>query len=293
MTLSKNTKSRICRVASFIPDKPYLYLMYYLHTGRLLHLNNPSTFNEKLQWLKLYDRNPLYSDLVDKYLVRSYVSAKIGEQYLIPLIGVWDSTDDISIDDLPNQFVIKCTHDSGSIVICKSKSQFDFERAKKSLNQSLNANMYYNAREWPYKKVKPRIIAEKYMEDSQTKELRDYKFFCFNGKVRMFKIDFDRFNEHGANYYNIDKELLPFDEIVCPRKEEKRIIIPDSIDKMMALAEQLVNAIPFARVDFYEVDGQIYFGEITFFPASGFGTFDPLEWDYIIGNWLELPQGGR
>lgn len=290
MSLSRIAKNEICKALAFIPDKPYLYIKYFFHTRKILHLNPPITFNEKLQWLKLYNRDPLYSKLVDKYEVRSFIKEKIGECYLIPVIDCWESADEILEENLPKQFVLKCTHDSGSVIICKDKDCFNIEESKRFFRKALKENMYNNGREWPYKDVKPRIIAEKYMEDPETKELRDYKFFCFNGKVKMFKIDYDRFKSHHANYYDEHKELLPFDEVMCPRDLEQKIVLPDTIDKMMYLAECIASELPFARVDFYDVSGHVYFGEITFFPTSGFGTYEPEEWDKHIGEWLKLPS---
>lgn len=271
-----------------LPDKAYLSLRFRLSMGKKLDLRNPKTFNEKLQWLKLYDRKPEYTMMVDKCEVKKYVAEKIGQEYIIPTLGVWDNFDEIDFSELPDQFVLKCTHDSGSVVICHDKEHFDETKAKAYLREKMQCNLYWHGREWPYKDVKPRIIAEKYMEDAATGELRDYKFFCFNGKVKCFKIDFDRFTKHRANYYTSEEELLPFGEVVCPPDFSRELAMPHSLKKMIELAEKLSADIPFLRVDFYEVNKQIYFGELTFFPASGFGKFEPEEWDYTFGNWISL-----
>lgn len=272
-----------------MPDDKYLQMMFYLELGKHLDLENPKSFNEKLQWLKLNDRKDIYTKLVDKYEVKRYIADALGEEYIIPTIGVWDRFEDIDFQQLPEQFVLKCTHDSGGLVICRDKSKLDIEKAKLKLTRSLKKNYYYHGREWPYKNVKPRIIAEKLLVDKNADDLRDYKFFCFNGEVKCFKIDFDRFVEHHANYYDRDGCLLPFGELqLCP-KPEKQLAMPSKLEEMIFLAERLANGFPFLRVDFYEVDNRIFFGELTLFPASGFGEFTPSEWDNQLGDWLTIP----
>lgn len=273
-----------------ISDKHFLKMQYKAAFGKKLNLNNPATYNEKLQWLKLYDRNPKYTKMVDKYEVKEYVANLIGEEYIIPTIGVWDNFDDIDFDKLPEKFVLKCTHDSGSVVVCNNKSSFDYEKAKAKLNKGLRRDLFWHGREWPYKDLPRRIIAEQYLEDEKQQELRDYKLFCFNGVCRCFKVDFDRFVDHRANYFDIGKNLLKFGEKVCMPDFDRKIEIPDSINEMIVLAEKLSKNITFLRVDFYFANGKIYFGELTFFPASGFGPFIPDEWDYTLGNWIRLPE---
>lgn len=274
-----------------LPDKVIIRMMYRKKIGKKIYINNPKTFNEKLQWLKLYDRNPLYTTLVDKYAVRQYIKEKIGEEYLIPLIGgPWKSVDEIPFDTLPNQFVLKTTHDSGGVVICNNKKNFDVDAAKRKLYKSLKNNFYYNGREWPYKNVPPQIIAEKYMTDSDKDELTDYKLMCFNGEHKCTFLCEDRFSKEGLKVTFYDKEwnIMPF-ERHYPRnsiKKEK----PTSYEKMVQLAENLSNVIPFVRVDFYEIQEKIYFGELTFYPGSGFEKFNPPEWDRILGDWLILPE---
>ena len=276
---------------NWLPDMPYLKLVYRAEMQKKLNLNEPKTFNEKLQWLKLYDRNPIYTKYVDKYEVRSYIAETIGEEYLIPLIGeVYDNVDEIDWDMLPSAFVIKCTHGSSTNIVCRDKSKLNINETKKRLREWLNKNWYSFGREWPYKNIKPRIICEKYMVDESGIELKDYKFFCFNGKVKFFKVDFNRFSDHRANYYDLNKKLLYFGEVKCPPDYQRKLEFPSNIYDMVILAEQLSRGKPFLRVDFYNISGRIYFGEITFFPDSGFGKLEPDEWDYKLGSWIELPN---
>jgi hypothetical protein len=259
--------------------------------GKKLNLDNPITYNEKLQWLKLYDRNPGYTALVDKCEVKVKVAEIIGEEYIIPTIGVYEKFDDIDFDLLPNQFVIKCTHDSGGLVICRDKSKLDISAARNKINKFLKRKYYYQWREWPYKNVKPRIIVEQYMEDTSTRELRDYKFFCFGGVPKLIFIASDRQKageETKFDFFDMDFNHLPFtnghpNAAVPPAK-------PAMFEKMKELAAKLSSGIPHVRVDFYEVDGRIYFGEMTFYHWSGMVPFDPEEWDYTLGSWITLPE---
>ena len=272
-----------------MPDEKYIALKFESRLGVKPNLTEPRTFNEKLQWLKLHDRKPLYTTLVDKYAVKRYVASIIGEEYIIPTYGVWNRFDEIDFDKLPEQFVLKCTHDSGGLVIVKDKNNFDKEAAKKKINKCLKRNYYYKGREWPYKNVKPRIIAEAFMQDSVTGELRDYKFFCFGGIVKCYKVDFDRFVGHKANYYTPDGRLMKLGEVVCPPDFEKKIALPARLEQMEELAQKLSVDQPFLRTDFYDVDGKIYFGELTFFPDSGFGKFVFEGNDELLGSWMKLP----
>ena len=227
--------------------------------------------------------------MVDKYEAKDYVTSKIGEEFIIPTIGVYDRFNEIDFQKLPNSFVIKCTHDSGGLVIVKDKQNIDLKEIERRIKKSLKTNYYYLGREWPYKNVKPRIIIEEYMIDKTNNELRDYKFFCFNGKVKFFKIDFNRFIDHRANYYDKNGNLLEFGEKVCPPDFSAKISLPNNLKEMIKLSEKLSKNTYFLRVDFYEVNNKIYFGELTFFPASGFGEFIPNSWDKKIGDMLELP----
>lgn len=443
--LLKNDKKRIASalmanfallpISHLIPDKIYLSMQYRAIFRKKLDWRDPKTFNEKLQWLKIYDRNPEYIKLVDKYEVKKYVAEILGEQYVIPTLGVWNHFDEIDFNSLPDKFVLKCTHDSGSVIICRERDKFDYNKAKEKLEKGLRNNLFWHGREWPYKFVKPRIIAEEYLTNSGTKwedfkihnfidirkfllvcqeqfenselieyflnkewrhlelickehydinecvnrpkeldemvelakiysnnmqfcrtdfytaegrayfgeitfysiggslpvmpenlnenieewaeipdtfgggvalkrnnfilwvhiekdkkhdELSDYKFFCFNGSVKCFKIDFDRFVGHRANYYDRNKNLLYFGETICPPDYERKLAIPAEIDNMISLAERLAKDYLFVRVDFYDVGGKILFGEMTFYPASGFGTFIPDSWDRKLGDELNL-----
>lgn len=281
----------LTRTAVIWPDKLYLQLRFYFEMGQKLNVKSPKTFNEKLQWLKLYNRKPEYTTMVDKYAVKQYVADKIGEEYIIPTLGIWTRVEEIDWESLPNQFVLKTTHGGGSggVVICKDKAKFDKIEACRKLQRSLNSDIYRNYREWPYKNVTRRIIAEHFMVDESGLELKDYKFFCFNGRVECFKVDFDRFISHKANYYDRNANLLSFYELVCPSDYSKVFEKPQNFDKMIELAEKLAKNIPFVRMDLYNINGNIYFGEITFFPASGMGKFKPEEWDEKLGDMIKLP----
>lgn len=284
-------KLRYHHLLDWLPDKQYLQLMYWANLHRKLDLKNPKGFNEKLQWLKLYNRKPEYTVMVDKYAAKQYVAERIGKKYIIPTLGVWENFDDIDFNSLPDQFVLKCTHDSGGLVVCKDKSSLDKVVAKEKIEKSLKRNYYWSGREWPYKNVKPRIIAEQYMQDERTGDLRDYKFFCFGGMVKCFKVDFDRFIEHHANYYDLDGNILDFGEADYPPNPQKVIALNESILREMEyLAEKLSYDSPFLRVDFYDVNGKIYFGEMTFYPASGFGKFTSDEGDIIMGEWIDVGE---
>ena len=278
------------KIFHYLPDSLYLRYVYWRVMGVPLHLKNPQTFNEKLQWLKLYDRNPLYTTLVDKYAVKKWVADKIGEQYIIPTLGVWNHFDEIDFDKLPNQFVLKATHDSGGLVICRNKKTFDKQAAREKLEKSLKNNFYYMGREWPYKNVPARIIAEKYMEDNASaQELNDFKLMCFNGQVKCSFVCTERSTKSGlkVTFYDTNWQEMPF-ERHYPRSKTP-IAKPLSYDEMVELAEKLSKDIPFVRVDFYSVQGKVYFGEMTFYPGSGLEEFTPSEWDKKIGDYLLLP----
>lgn len=278
----------LAHLGYLLPDKLYIILKWKICMGNRLDLDNPLSFNEKLQWLKLYDHNPRYTELVDKFAVKKVVATQIGCSHIIPTLYVWDDPRSIEWDILPNQFVLKCTHDSGGLVICKDKASLDIKKAIRTLSKSYSYNFYKAGREWPYKNVSKKIIAEPYMVDHELNELRDYKFFCFNGSVRFFKVDFNRFVDHQANYYDREGNYLDFGELNFKRDPQKSIQIPSALSEMILYAEILSKNIPFVRVDFYVVDGVVYFGEMTFYPASGMGKIDPEEWDYKIGEWIDL-----
>ena len=278
-----------------LPDKAYLKLMYRANLHKKLNLKAPKTYNEKLQWLKLYDRQDIYTTMVDKYAVKDYVASIIGEEYIIPTLGVWDSFDEIDFDKLPDQFVLKCTHDSGGLVICTDKSGFDIKKAKEKIAKCLDTDYYIYSREWPYKNVPHRIIAEKYMVDESGTELKDYKFFCFDGEVKAMFIASDRSNpdeETKFDFFDRDFNHLPFTN--GHPNANREIKKPQGFEKMVELAEKLSKGLPQARIDFYDIYGQVYFGEITFFHWSGMKPFEPEEWDYTFGSWIKLPkQGGN
>lgn len=276
-------------VLRFLSDEVYIQLNYFAHFKEFCNLKNPKTYNEKLNWLKLHDRNPLYTALVDKYEVKEYVSKIIGEEYIIPTLGVWEHFDDIDFDRLPDQFVLKCTHDSEGLVIVKDKYNLDKIAAKKKLEKSLKQNFYYIGREWPYKNVKPRIIAEQYMEDHIDKELRDYKFFCFDGEPKLMYVASGRTSgKTKFDYYDMD-----FNHIDLQQKypnSDTPLRKPSSFNDMIRFAKVLSKDFSHVRVDFYEVDGHLYFGELTFYHLSGFVPFEPDRWDKVFGDWLKLPK---
>ena len=274
---------------SRMSDEKFLKKKFKMCFGYELDLENPKTFNEKLQWLKIHDRKPEYTRMVDKYESKQYVAERIGEQYVIPTYGVWDSFDDIDFDSLPEQFVLKCTHDSGGIVICKEKKKFNKAAAKKKIEKSMRCNYYWSSREWAYKNVRPRIIAEKYMLDEKTAELRDYKFFCFDGEAKMLFIASERFSgeEVKFDFFDMEGNHLPIKNGHPNAKIAPEL--PQSFEKMKKLAGVLSKGHPHLRVDFYEINGEIYFGELTFFHFGGFVKFEPAEWDKTIGGWIKLP----
>ncbi len=271
-------------------DAEFSKRVFYYSMNRPLDLDNPKTFNEKLQWLKLYDRNPKYTTMVDKYEAKKYVADIIGEEYIIPTYGIWDSPDEIDFDNLPNQFVLKCTHNSGlGMCICKDKASLDIKKVKKELKKGLKQNYYYGNREWPYKNVKPRIIAEKYMVDESGTELKDYKVFCFNGEPELIEVDFERFIKHQRNFYTTDWQFIDM-ELLYPNSPSREFKKPDKLDEMLDKARILSKDIPHVRTDFYVINEKIYFGEITFFHESGCGKFTPEEWDEKLGDMIKLPN---
>lgn len=279
----------LIKLSFFFPDKLYLQLMFRCRMGYKLNLSNPKSFSEKLQWLKLYNRNPLYTTLVDKYAVKEYVAKLIGVEHIIPTLGVWDDARNIDFDSLPEQFVLKTTNGGGGdVVICKNKADFDKNFAVKHLNEGLKKSIYKSLREWPYKNVKPRIIAEKYMDDGDG-GLKDYKFFCFDGVVFCLQVDYDRFVDHCRNIYDVNWNKLPF-SICFPSKEGYIIDKPKDFEKMLKIAQRLSYGFPHLRVDLYNIKGEIFFGELTFFHGSGYEKFMPNEWDCKFGELLQLPK---
>lgn len=274
-----------------VSDEKYLCKKYKNIYKRNLNLTNPSTFNEKLQWLKLYDRRPEYTVMVDKYLVREYVSDKIGAEYLVPQLGIWDEPEEIDFSALPDQFVLKCNHNSGlGMYICRDKSQLNISQVKKELRKGLKQDYYFTGREWPYKNVPRKIIAEQFLQ-SDVGGLTDYKVHCFNGKPRFVLVCKDRFADTGLteDFFSEKWEHLNICRPNHPNATQT-IKKPDKLPQLLELAKKLADGIPFLRVDFYIVDCKIYFSELTFFPASGFERFEPEEWDKTFGDWLVLPS---
>ena len=274
---------------SRLDSETFLRRAYRAKMGRKLNLERPRSYTEKLQWLKLYDHRPEYTRMVDKYEVKRYVAEILGEEYVIPMLGVWERVEDIDFDALPQQFVLKTTHDSGGIVVCKDKSTLDIPAAKKRLQYFLKRDYFDHKREWPYKHVKHRIIAEAYMEDSQYAELRDYKFFTFGGVPKVLYIAQGRGRGEPtvADFFDMDFNHLPFtiDHDMAATPPAK----PERFEDMKRFAALLSQGTPQLRVDFYEVDGRIFFGEMTFFHCSGMEAFHPEEWDRTFGDWVELP----
>lgn len=273
-------------------DESFLKKKYYSEIGKELNLSNPKSFNEKLQWMKLNNRDSQFTKMVDKYEVRKIVSEKIGEEYLIPLIGVWNNPDEIDFDKLPNQFVLKCNHNSGlGMIICEDKSKLNIKKVKKDLKKGLKQDYYLTGREWPYKNVERKIVAEKFMKNSDSSELKDYKFLCFNGHAELMYIASDRQaigEETKFDFYDMNFNHLPFTN--GHPNSKKKIEKPKLFDQMKVLAEKIARDLNHVRVDFYEIDGKLYFGEITFYHMSGFAKFNPEIWDYKIGEFLNLPN---
>lgn len=274
----------------YLNDKSFLKIRYRCTFNRKLDLNNPQTFNEKLQWLKLHDRKEVYTTMVDKFDAKQYVSNIIGEEYIIPTIGVYNSFDEIDFKKLPNQFVMKCTHDSGGLIICKNKNNLNVDNSRSIITKCLNKNYYPLGREWPYKNVKPRIIIEKYMKDNQETDLKDYKIFCFNGVPEVILVCSNRNGSYkNTDFYDTAWNLLPFTREKHTNNPQG-IAKPHNLQKMLEIASVLSKDIPFVRVDLYEINKKIYFGELTFFPSAGFEGFSPIEWDYKLGEKININE---
>ena len=280
----------------WLPDKTYLQLLYRFKMGHRLDLNHPKTFTEKIQWLKLYNRRPEYTLMVDKYVVKKYVADIIGEKYIIPTLGVWDKPEDIDWDALPNEFVLKTTHGGGSggVVICKDKKTFDRNKAILTLRDSMNGDIYRSLREWPYKDVKKRVLAEKYMApkdmvNNPIYDLSDYKFFCFNGEPKYCQVIRDRHSKESIDFYDMNwrhQEFVGLNPIAS--NGINPVPRPLLLDDMICICHKLSENMKFVRIDMYVIDNRIYFGEITFYPASGMGLFNPDKWNEELGNLISL-----
>lgn len=279
----------------WMSDNIYLKVVYLGYLGEKINLDNPKKFNEKIQFLKLYDRKVEYINMVDKYEVKTYVSKIIGDKYIIPTLGIYDHFDEIVFDKLPKSFVLKCTHDSGNTIIVKDKNSFNKIEAKKKLESGLQRNFYKYGREWPYKNVPPRIIVEKYMKDSDSTELKDYKFYCFSGKPIYCQVISDRNSNETIDFFDMDWNHQEFTGLAEPHKPFSNLPIPmpNTFKEMKKIAGVLSKDIPFLRVDFYEINGNLFFGELTFYPASGFGKFKPEKYNEIIGDMIELPDTNK
>lgn len=286
---SRDIRLQVLDMMRIIPDTPMLKLEYRLKIKKPLHLDPPKTFNEKLQWLKLHDRKPIYTQMADKYGVREYIKSKIGEEYLVPIYGCWDSVEEIPFDDLPDKFVLKCTHDSGSVILCQDKKNFDINVAKKKLNKRLKKNPYWWAREWPYKNIKPRIIAEHFLKDGDNEFLPVYKFFCFNGEPRIIQqIQNDKQPNEMIDYYDTNwnriNMMQRFPNSEVPIKK------PDNLEEMVSIARKLAQNTCFLRIDLYTINGKVVFSEHTFYTDAGYSIFEPESehWDERLGDWLDL-----
>ena len=277
------------KILRILPDKIYLQIVFFKHFHRFINFRNPKTFNEKLQWLKLYNRKPEYTMMVDKYLVKDYVASKIGKECIIPTLGVWNHADEIDFSKLPNQFVLKWNHDSGSIVICKDKNHFDIQEAIRKLKIGDGRNGYWYGREWPYKNVSPKIIAEKYLDDEGHVPI-DYKVYCFNGEPYKVMLCLDRDKEEVTKFYSFDFKWSLLRHNIRGKNAPESFTLPKpkSLDEMYETAKKLSQGIPFVRVDFYDLNGHMFFGEITLYPDSGFDSAILPEVDKLYGSMINL-----
>lgn len=276
--------------AERMSDERFLRMIYYIKFHKPLNLKSPQTFNEKLQWLKLNDHRPEYTMMVDKYKVKGYVADIIGDKYIIPTLGVWDRPEDIDWDKLPNQFVLKTNHDGGNfgVVVCRDKSAFDKKKAISRLQASLERNVYKFGREWPYKNVERKVFAEQYLEDNSSSDLPDYKFFCFDGEVKALFIGTER-KSGDVKFDYFDSDFNHLDIVQHHPMSGRTIPKPDNFKEMKEVASKLSKGIPHVRVDLYDVNGNVYFGEMTFFHHGGMFPFHPEHWDKDFGEWIKLP----
>lgn len=292
-------KDLLRRMSHILPDSVYIGFRYKMKLEKFPHLKKPRTFNEKMQWLKIHDRKELYTRLVDKYEAKKFIEKVMGKEYVIKTLGVWDKFEDIDFDKFPNKFVLKCTHDSGGGIICRDKTNLDMEAAEQKLNKSLADNYYWGEREWPYKNVVPRILAEEYMDDYEEgsenygKGLTDYKFFTFNKVPKMLYVS-RGLEDHATaqiSFFDLKGHKLPF-----KRKDYKgiegNIKMPETMPEMIKIVKRLAEIVdaPFLRVDLYEIRGKIYFSEFTFFPCGGMIPFEPEKWDRVLGDWIRIDR---
>ena len=282
---------RMLKKMTFLPPQKYAHFLYEYATGKKLNLNNPTEFNEKIQWYKVFYHPKILNQLVDKYAVRSYVEDKIGSQFLNEIYGIYNTADEVDFDELPNKFVIKGTHASSFNLIVTDKKKLDKVKARKLFKKWLSKNQYYRTgQEWAYKDVKPRLMAEKFMEDGGGSSLLDYKFYCFNGKAKFLEIHLDRESNHKRAFFDLDFKKLPFRYVVIEEEITEKIEKPSNFDEMILLAENLSAKFPFVRVDFYSIYGKTIFGEMTFYPSDGRKDYYPNEYNKIIGDLFVLPE---
>ena len=288
MSLKKRLQ-RLAKNFKFLPPKQYISLQYNYLTGKKLDLKNPRSFNEKIQWYKLYYKNPLLKTLVDKYNVREFVKSKIGEKYLINLIGVYNNPNEIDFEKLPEKFVVKCVHGSGYNICVKDKSILNIEQTKNTLSKWQRRNFYAKGKEWAYKGIKPLIIVESFLEEINKEVINDYKFFCFDGKIKFIQVDLERKIKNYRCYFDTNWEKLNFNT-KGKTQYEGTIEKPSQLEKMIQVVEKLACDFPFVRVDFYSISEGIFFGELTFYPGNGTVEFIPDEMNFIIGDYFKLPQ---
>lgn len=282
----------ISRFGTFLPDEMFLKMRFRVRMGYPLNLESPVSYSEKIQWLKLFDRRELYTTLVDKYDVKQYVCSLIGEQHVAKTYGVWDSPNGIDFENLPTRFVLKTTHGGGNegVIVVKDKSSIDKDKIRANLGIALRQDLYSHSREWPYKGIKKRIIAEEFLEDEETGELRDYKFFCFNGEVKALFVATERQSRKEPFFNFFDEKYKPLDikqghpRAVTPPEK------PSKFDEMVEIATKLSQGFPHVRLDLYQANGKVYFGEYTFYHFGGMVPFEPAKWDIIFGSWLTLPR---
>ena len=278
---------------SWMDDEKYLKMVYKSLTGKEMDLKEPKTFTEKIQWLKLHDHQERYVELVDKISVKAYVKKLIGEEYIIPTLGVWESADSIQPDSLPSKFVLKCNHDSGSVIICRDKDTFDFTATQRKLEKCLHRDAFRWAREWPYKFVERKVFAEALIENPNCPDadLQDYKVYCFNGEPTYCQVISDRSTTEKIDFFDMDWIHQPFIGLNPDVQNSERLIErPQTLNKMKEISSILSRDIPFSRIDFYDVDGRLFFGEITLYPYAGFGEFKPSEWNRKLGDLIKLPS---
>lgn len=274
-----------------LPARWYLSLRYRIIFGRFPDWRNPKTFTEKLQWLKLYGRRPEYTVMVDKLAAKDYVRGIVGDKYIVPTYAVWERSGDVDVSGLPEKFILKTNHASGEVVICRDRNHFNLADAQGRLAVMLGDDYWRMGMEIAYRDIPRRIFAEELLEHENGAELLDYKFFCFGGEVKFLKVNFGKDVDFRANYYDLDFRLLPFGERWPAPDPSRNFTAPENFGEMVDVAKRLSSGLPFARIDLYNVDGSIYFGEITLYPTSGFGPFDSEEWDLRLGEMIELPMG--